>query len=424
MSALLALLAMNGCRGATGSPTPQALDVGSGPLVDRIHAVVVQADEPGGRLKGLEELRRLEPSAASSAQARQVLALELMRLEAEVGNHQAALRYADQVYPAEETPAVGDLTGYVPANARNALASAAESARVVMINEAHHVPQHRAFVWMLLHDLRERGYTHFAPETLVDPAHELFRRGYPSGISGPYASETVYGDLIRAAVNLGYQLVPYDAVDEPTNAERERRQAANLVRGVFQDSPDAKLVVLAGYGHINEQPFASGRRPMAVHFRELTGIDPLTVDQTVMTERADPQLEHPLYRSWADRSLAAEPVLFRSLPQGTFWSAEPGARDVTVFHPRTVTEWGRPTWLRLGGARVPYLLDERICSGAPRCLVEAFHLGEGADAVPADRLEVVAVQGPHALLLPRGPFRVRVEDHTGAPMSELRIEVH
>jgi len=39
----------------------------------------------------------------------------------------------------------------------------------VLINEAHHVPQHRALTLRLLHRLRPLGFTHFAAETL-DPA--------------------------------------------------------------------------------------------------------------------------------------------------------------------------------------------------------------------------------------------------------------
>jgi hypothetical protein len=54
---------------------------------------------------------------------------------------------------------------------------------------------------------------------------------------------------------------------------------------------------------------------MAVHFKEMTGIDPLAINQTVMTEHGAPEFEHPVYRWAAARSLVGlteEAVLFRN----------------------------------------------------------------------------------------------------------------
>ena len=81
-----------------------------------------------------------------------------------------------------------ELEGYKPVDALKALARAAAGVQVVMINEAHHVPQHRAFTLALLklaasqrlHALRHRdalrnGYA-AQRARLSDGANRLLHR--------------------------------------------------------------------------------------------------------------------------------------------------------------------------------------------------------------------------------------------------------
>ena len=55
--------------------------------------------------------------------------------------------------------------------------------------------------------------------------------------------------------------------------------------------PDAKVLVHCGWAHLQEQPTSSWE-PMAHFVREIAGIDPLTVDQTLLGERSEPGFEH------------------------------------------------------------------------------------------------------------------------------------
>ncbi len=74
-----------------------------------------------------------------------------------------------------------------------------------------------------------------------------------------------------------------------------RAQARNLVERILSTDPDAKIVVHAGYGHTDEQ--GSGDwSPMARVFGRLTGIDPLTVNQTSMSEHSRLRYEAVSYR--------------------------------------------------------------------------------------------------------------------------------
>jgi hypothetical protein len=103
-------------------------------------------------------------------------------------------------------------------------------------------------------------------------------------------------------------------------------------------------------------------------------------------------------------------VVFRNAA-GKLWTVREGI-DVTLFHPRSVYENGRPTWLRMGGLRSPFVLPQDICGSAPRCLVRAWYAAEGLAAVPVDQT-VVAAGKPAALMLPAGELVVKVEDATG-----------
>src|ERR1700722_12070140 len=131
--------------------------------------------------------------------------------------------------------------------------SMAANTRIVMINEAHHVPQHRAFAIQLLKHLRKKGFRYFAAETLAMYDHDLQTRGYPTNASGYYTAEPVYGDLVRTALKLGYRVIPYEAAGSFKNAEeREQAQASNLVEAIFKKDVHAKVIIYAGYSHIDE----------------------------------------------------------------------------------------------------------------------------------------------------------------------------
>ncbi len=376
-------------------------------ITDRVR----DAEAGGNLLTVMEALRGLEAEYASKGDiAREMLGVYSMQRAAELGNVADALRYADR----SETPstagaseaAVARVAGLEAVNALDGIEALAEDELVVMINEAHHVPQHRAFTLELLPRLRALGFTHFAAETIAESDAGIQARGYATKASGAYMQEPVYADLVRAAIAEGFVIVPYEATH--TNPDRELGQATNLIERVLDVADDARLVVHAGYAHINETGAIANARAMAGQFRELTGIDPLTIDQTAMTEHSEPRFEHPLYTHVVDGRELTEPVLLTD-DSGAPWSLSPGVRDVTLFHPRSVFEHGRPTWMRMGGRREPFELPADVCGDAPRCVVEARASNEGEDAIPVDRVEVRAGEPVPALMLPAGAFVIEAK---------------
>ena len=144
--------------------------------------------------------------------------------------------------------------------------------------------------------------------------------------SGYYSNEPLFGEILREARRLGYTLVPYEAIGATSQDARETGQATNLRDRIFRDHPDARVLVHAGYSHIDESGTLGGAKPMAVRFRELTGIDPLTVDQTTMREHATRDRERGEYRHVVDRAGWTMPFVLVE-PTGQAWTNRPGVHD-------------------------------------------------------------------------------------------------
>lgn len=304
---------------------------------------------------------------------------------------------AHDSYSIRQLPAPDDapspLSGSWKAHpAIEAVAELAKGRKAVFFNEAHNVPLTRTLTVELLQKLREEGYTHFAAETLYSTDKDLQKRGYPIADSGFYTVEPVCAEMVRTAIRLGFKVVAYESEDEGNGDVREHAQAKNLQDRVFRQDPQARLVVNAGYAHIQENGRYLGGRSMAQHFRKLTGIDPLTIEQTMLIEHPPGTENHPYYHAVIDKLRPQEPIVFTNR-DGKAWSLKAKAYDVSVFFPVDEVRENRPTWLDLGGLRRAYSVNGTFCQGQFPCLIEARYAGEGNEAIPADRLVLDPLRG-------------------------------
>lgn len=384
------------------------------------------ARESGNILTELESMRSLEEDFSDHGDiARGMLAQMLATLTSRLGNYSDAIRYFDEATgpwkgATKETASL--LKDYTPKTALQTLSTVADEAQVIMINEAHHVPEHRAFTLRLLYVLREKGFTHFAAETILETDAGLETRGYPVTTTGTYTSEPVYGDLIRTALRLGYRVVPYESRPngDPTY-DRERGQATHLAERILKKDPKAKILVHAGFSHINESGLLAGNPPMAAQFREITGIDPFTVDQTLMTARSSSKHEHPIYRRVVAEAQVDEPTLF--VAKNKIWSLRPGHNDATLFHPPPAYRDGRPLWLRLDGLRSDVRLPKELNATKKHLVAWAKSSKESTEAIPLDLVEIVPNQTLPVLVLPPGEFTIVVEDAAGESVLKFPTTV-
>ena len=297
---------------------------------------------------------------------------------------------AHDAYSIRQLPASDDspspLSGsYAAKPALDAIAALARDKKAVFFNEAHNVPLTRTLTVEILAKLREEGFDTFAAETIYASDADLQSRGYPIAKSGFYTMEPIGAEMVRTAIKLGYRIVAYESDDEGNGDVREYAQAKNLYERVFKKNPSARLVVNAGYGHIQENGRYLGGKSMAQHFRRLSNIDPLTVEQTMMIEHPPGTENHPYYHAVVDQLNPKEPIVFEN-GDGTPWSLKAKAYDVTVFFPPDQLRDDRPTWLDLGGLRKPYFVSGTACQNEYPCLVEARYADESDEGIPADRL--------------------------------------
>ena len=381
--------------------------------------------EAGNYLGEMQLLRQLAAENPGSNGVRDLTTQQIATFTSFLGDQAEAVRLFDSLADDEGPVAPFDtaqLAGLRVADAAETIVAAADTADVIFINEAHHVPQTRLLTLALLGPLRAKGFTHLAAETLSPFDSSLNARDYPVRATGYYSNEPLFGELLREARRLGYVLVPYEAVGSGSQDARETGQATNLRDRIFRDRPDARVLVHAGYAHINESGVLAGAKPMAVRFREITGIDPLTVDQTTMYEHSTRTREHPAYGRVVDKAARPTPFVLTDAA-GRVWTNKPGTHDVTVFLPRTQFRSGRPDWFWRSGDRKPYVVRGAACSRGAMCLVTARLAAESADAVPRDAVLIAPNDDERTLALPTGRYVITVRDVTGITLTERTGDV-
>lgn len=375
----------------------------------------------------------------------------IILLEGFVGNYAEALRYEDQLYKGatanvKASRATGaeitsisssPIADFKMLEAVKTIESAAGERQVIMINEEHRMPAHRAVTLRLLSRLYAKGFRYFAAETLLEADIELNKRGYPVQGSGFYTADPIYGEMIREALRLGFKVVPYE---QPTaeitecfqkqnsqqfcQNERERVQAQNLYDRILKNDPQAKILVHVGRGH-NSKSGDEKYSYMAKYFQGITGINPFTIDQTLYSERYDPAYEEPLYRFLTKNNMLRQPSVFQSQNK-RFYSQNPGY-DAMIFHPRVTYKNGRAAFLQTDLKRKAVKIDlkEFGFKSASRgfnqnepVLIQALYKRESANAVPVDQVVIYSGKEIPSLMLPAGEFRIRAMSKDGSIIGQ------
>lgn len=344
-----------------------------------------------------------------------------------VGDYPAAARSFAIAEPATPDDAPSPLTPgarWQAADAVETIVRLARGRRAVFFNENHSAPQTRTLTVQLLARLRAEGFDTFAAETLyADDMDAMAQRGYPTDASGFYTREPVYAFMLRRALALGYRVVAYEAESGAGGDAREREQAENLYRRVHAAHPQARLLLNAGYGHVQKRGDYLGGRSMAQHYQRISGIEPLVIEQTMLFGRSDAADDHPYWRAVMQALAPRRPIVFTAA-DGTPWSLRPGAYDISVFFPESRLREGRPDWLDLGGLRQPYTVHAaELCLQRMPCLVEARRREEPISAVPLDRLLFADGQTDGLLWLPPGRYRLTAHDSAHRLLRQFNIEV-
>ena len=306
------------------------------------------------------------------------------------------------------------------AAARDAIGEIVRRARatsIVILNEAHGSPRDRAFGLEVARALRPLGYSVLAVEAIRpypianDPlsgVDQLKRDGFARLGTGAYARDPVFAGFLREALGLGYEPVAYDATTAQMTAAggsvagREQAQADNLVAAIFAKRPAAKVFIYVGRSHVAEAPL-SGTEWMAARLKRMTGVDPLTIDQTMLTDMAARSAYDLAAARTGDR-----PVTFFTGRKPLVLGLYAGAVDLQVVHPHRSYRFGRPAWLAALGGK-PVQIPKDIGPATGRRLIQVFAANAPADAVPLDQVLVDGDGVIPMLMAPPEPLRFEVQ---------------
>jgi hypothetical protein len=352
-----------------------------------------------------------------------------------VGDWQGAHRAMDDSSSKPSKDKASFLEPVIPIPALDAIVEQAKNHRIVILNEAHHVPQHRAFILQVLRKLRSQGFEYYAAEALNEDSAALNKRGYAIRTTGFYTNEPVFGAVVHDALAMGFKLIAYEATGNTSTSDpvtdinvRETKQCSNLMERLFAKNSDARVVIHVGYHHAMERPVKrdDGREIlwMASRLAQATGINPLTIDQTIHTEKGDtssatPQWQEAVKNGWLDQPIVLKRKDDNFHVTGDFANQV----DIQVFHPPTKLIDGRPDWLVDDPGRVPVSIPDDIRAESARLLVQALIEDQSEDAIPFDLLVLMPGEPRPKLLLKPGKYRIIAQDEQGRGIARQSLSV-
>ena len=330
-----------------------------------------------------------------------------------IGDYDGARKSFSIAQPVQADDGPSPMGGYRARPADEVILDLTKDRKAVFFNEAHSAPITRTLTVELLARLRAQGFTHFAAETLYTGDKALQKRGYATVKSGFYVSEPIYGEMVRTALRLGFKVIAYDAENAGVGDPREKEGAEALYSQVFKRDPNARLVVNAGFAHVQKSGVYLGGSSMAMFFAKISGIEPLVVEQTMMIQHARTDQDHPYYLAATQAAHPNRPFAFVN-DAGQPWTLKPGLYDVSVFFPPPALVDNRPDWVSLDGTRLAYAVGSEACRGQFPCMIEARYENEGEDAVAADRTVLNVID-------PNTPITERMLVNQGSAQSRLYL---
>ncbi len=321
---------------------------------------------------------------------------------------------------------VSELKGIQHVDARRYISFLAKNYQVIMLNEANAKSLHRVFAISLLEELYNKGFHYLALEMLNNYSNHSLNK--LTSNTGYYSAEPIAGELIRRALEIGFTLVSYDDTlafsNEHNAAQRDSVQARNIY-AVIKKDPSAKIFVLASYGHIAEKSSDTNYIPMAMMFKKISGIDPLTIDQTEMTEGSNFGYGNALYKAYTQKFLLKTPSVAMVINEPLSITNN-DSYDISVIHPQTVYRDGRPDWLSLNGLRQPVYVNPNL---KDVFLVQAYYQSEANESgpgkiVPADQSYIPTSKGNYLLYLRKGKYIIVYRSLGYHLIGKLNIDVN
>ena len=298
------------------------------------------------------------------------------------------------------------LKNYLISDAKQYIIKKSKENEIVIINEAHHYPRHRAFVRDLLVDLKACGYNKIGVETLN--MYEGFSdKKFMTKEDGFYTKEPTFANLIRQAIKLGFKIFPYEAPNAENSEQREIGQANNI-NDFLKKNPKGKTLIYCGYEHNLEGELEGwGGKAMAGRLNDLTGVNPLTINQTSFNDVVVKSVNQTTPFVLVDSSDNSYQYYINN--------------DIFVFHPLDTSSecaWKKNnsnTWLDID------FIDEK--SNYPIFVKVYYNQKElDGDAVPYDIVEIKSSKDQKKLLVPNSDYVIEVIDKNRVLLNTIKSE--
>jgi hypothetical protein len=293
--------------------------------------------------------------------------------------------------------------------------------QIIIINEAHHNSHHRTFTKSLLQHLYDNGYKNLGLEALTNNDSlnlALNKRKYPTQETGYYIRDPQFGNLVREALEIGYKLFAYEQTSGANGKPREIEQAKNIQKFMAQH-PNEKVLIHCGFDHALEGEHKAWEKAMAGRLTEYTGINPLTINQVIYSEKSKPQYNHPLLKAF---EIKESSVILDNDNNPLKYKRRNAWTDIAVFHPNTKYVDDRPDWLFKNDNKNIAIPLNNISLEFP-VMILAFKKGEDINfAIPLDLTEVKQQTQSCNLGLSKGSYTIVVTNGKESIKFEHKVK--
>lgn len=316
-------------------------------------------------------------------------------------------------------------------NALDLIEARSKQTNVLIINEAHNKPMHRAFIRELVRRLHGK-YSIYASETLLNINKQIYSNKYPVFFHEyTFINEPSYSNIIRTALESKYRLKTYentnnkcynitynDSMVHITNTclenfkrielkvknfdpetRRELVQALNLLN-IIQKNPESKIIVHCGYGH------SSRYEKMMGYYLSQLGINFLSINQTYFNEQYTCSNYLKEYKDNKHLSYAYCLVTKKDSSSNIYNKKFSGREDIFVFHPPTKFFGNRPHWLLNKFNDTCWHQDDFIDYKCPPYKVLVYRQEEFEKlkykAIPSDIIEITDRFDQKSVILDKG----------------------
>lgn len=338
-----------------------------------------------------------------------------------IGDYANTLSIWDKAVPSRKyIPTLKDsavLSQSTTLHAREYILEKSKNEQIIIINEAHHHPRHRAFTRSLLKGLYMQGYRYLGLEALFDTLINI--RNYPIQESGYYTKEPEFGNLLYEARRIGFTVFGYEASEGKNGKEREMEQAKNIQK-YMSTHTEGKYLIHCGFDHVFENEVRNWEKAMAGRLKEYTGIDPFTIDQVRFSERSKAENSH--YFLYATKN--KEPFILK-LNQNEVFNGltDPKQTDVVIIHPISKYKNARPEWIMKD--KQEYLIAKSALNKYKYPIqIMAYRINEYENGgIPADIIELDNKQSAKSLYLQSGKYTLILRNQKYEVVDKYTISI-